>query len=348
MWLLTFAADDASLETADLGTVLLACAAAAGVAFAVGLVLTLGLRWVGKRTDLTVQWTRLWRSPIVLLFVVIAVREILHDADAQRGWTETALHVLDVALILVVAWILVVAVQILEQAALQQHPETGLANQESRHSRTKITLLRRVSTAIIATSGVVAVLWTFPTVRQLGVGLLASAGVVGIVFGLAAQTSLANIFAGVQIAFTDGIRIEDIVEIEGQTGRIEEITLTYVTVRLWEGSSLILPCTYFTTTPFRNWTHHGTATTATVQVGADWNVPVDELRAELKRALEASPNWDGVRGELHVDDASGQNVKLIAVFSAADWDTATMLRWEVREALFTYLKREHPESRPRV
>jgi hypothetical protein len=202
--------------------------------------------------------------------------------------------------------------------------------------------------AVVVTIVVAAALWTIPAVREVGVGIFASAGVVGIVFGLAAQTSLANIFAGIQIAFTDGIRIDDIVDIEGQWGRIEEITLTYVVVRVWDGTSLILPCTYFTTTPFLNWTHQGTSATGIVEIGVDWNVPIDELRRELGRILAVSSNWDGQKGDLHVEDASGPVVKLIAEVSAPDGDSLAPLRREVREELVQYIQREHADAVPRT
>jgi small-conductance mechanosensitive channel len=338
---------DSSLRTAGVASVLLACAVAAVAAFAVGLGLTYGLRWLGRRLGLSVEWTRAQRSPLVVLFVVTAVRVILATADEQRAWAEPVVDVLDVALIAIVGWILLVIVQLVEQAALRKFPATSLADRRSRHARTKITLLQRVAQAVIITLVIAAMLWTIPAVRQIGVGLFASAGVVGIVFGLAAQTSLANIFAGVQIAFTDGIRIDDIVDIEGQWGRIEEITLTYVVVRVWDGTSLILPCTYFTTTPFLNWTHQGTSTTGIVEISVDWSVPIADLRAELSRILERCDNWDGRKGDLHVEDANGPFVTLIAEVSAPDGNHLAPLRREVREGLVTYIQREHVDVLPR-
>jgi hypothetical protein len=278
---------------------------------------------------------------------VIAVRGILATADEQSAWADTVVGVLDVALIAIVGWFLIIVVRLIEQAALRKFPQTSLEDRRSRHVRTKITLLERIADAAIITVVVVAILWTIPAVRQIGIGLLASAGVVGIVFGLAAQTSLANIFAGVQIAFTDGIRIDDIVDIEGQWWRIEEITLTYVVVRVWDGTSLILPCTYFTTTPFLNWTHQGTSTTGVVEIGVDWTVPVADLRSELGRVLAGSENWDGCKGELHVEDAKGMFVTLLAEVSAPDGNHLAPLRREVREGLVSYIQREHADVVPR-
>lgn len=329
------------MDTGDLSSVVIACGVAAGIAFTAGLLLTVGLRRLGRHANLDVEAIRPWRSPLVVLFVVVALRVVL----AGAGYDEVA-DALDVVTMVLVGWILLVVARIFENAALRKFPETGLQDRRSRHERTKITLLHKVTNALIVTAVVIGILWTIPSVRQFGVGILASAGVVGIVFGLAAQTSLSNLFAGVQIAFTDAIRIDDIVDIEDRWGRIEEITLTYVVVRVWDGTSLILPCTYFTTTPFLNWTHEGTATTGTVEIGVDWNVSVRDVRQELARVLRASANWDGRDCGLHVDDASGEILKLVATVTAADGDTLASLRWEVREALVDYLQREHADVVP--
>jgi small-conductance mechanosensitive channel len=339
---------DGSLRTADLGEVLLVCGIGAAVGFVAGLALTLGLRWLARRLEVSLDWTAATRSPIVALFVVVAVKVVLELADAQREWADVVVRLLDVALIAIGGWILLVIARVIEKGALAKFPATSLEDRRSRHARTKITLLRRVTDAVVVTIVVAAALWTIPAVREVGVGIFASAGVVGIVFGLAAQTSLANIFAGIQIAFTDGIRIDDIVDIEGQWGRIEEITLTYVVVRVWDGTSLILPCTYFTTTPFLNWTHQGTSATGIVEIGVDWNVPVDALRQELGHILAGSSNWDGQKGDLHVEDASGPVVKLIAEVSAPDGDSLAPLRREVREGLVQYIQREHSDAVPRT
>lgn len=340
--------DAGAVRTADLGEVLILCGIGAAVGFFVGLVLTIGLRWLARRLRVSLEWSAATRSPIVALFVVVAVKVILELADAQREWADVVVRLLDVALIAIVGWILLVVADVIETGALAKFPATSLEDRRSRHARTKITLLRRVTDAVVITIVVAAVLWTIPAVREIGIGIFASAGVVGIVAGLAAQTSLANIFAGIQIAFTDGIRMDDIVDIEGQWGRIEEITLTYVVVRVWDGTSLILPCTYFTTTPFLNWTHQGTSATGTVEIGVDWVVPIEELRQELGRILERSSNWDGRKGDLHVEDASGPVVKLIAEVSAPDGDSLTPLRREVREGFVEYIQREHADSVPRA
>ncbi len=181
-----------------------------------------------------------------------------------------------------------------------------------------------------------------------GATILASAGVIGIVAGLAAQSSLSNLFAGLQLAFTNALRMEDVVVVEGEWGRIEEITLTYVVLRVWDDRRLILPSTYFTTTPFQNWTRKESAVLGTVEMDLDWRVPLAEVRAELDRTLAASTLWDGRTGVLQVTDATGRLVRIRAVVSGVDGPTVFDLRCQVREALVEYLKREHPEALPVV
>jgi small-conductance mechanosensitive channel len=207
-----------------------------------------------------------------------------------------------------------------------------------------------VAQAVIVVITVGAMLWTAPTLRDIGVGLLASAGVLGVIVGLAAQTTLGNLFAGLQIAFTDAIRIDDIVVVQGQRGRIEEITLTYVAVRSWDNTTHILPCTYFTTTPFQNWTHKGARISGVVEIGVDGHAPLEPLlaamRAELNRLLEASPLADGEPGTVRVEDAVGPSVRLAAVVTAVDGDAIGPLCSAVREGLVTFLQREYPAAVP--
>ncbi|WP_395725219.1 mechanosensitive ion channel family protein [Nakamurella sp.] len=328
-------------------TVLVWCAVAGVLAFAVGLVLTVGVRRLTARFGLDVEHTRLRRSPIVLLCALIAVRVVLQGPAQRQEWASWVAAVIDIAIIGAVAWLLVDIVLVIEKAALAKHPASGMGDLKARHVRTQITLIRRIAEAVIITLGVAAALWTIPAVREIGAGIFASAGVVGIIAGLAAQTSLGNVFAGIQIAFADSIRIDDIVDIDGVWGRIEEIKLTYVVLRVWDGTCLILPCTYFNTTNFRNWTHKGTATSGEVRLCVDWSVPLDALREELNRVVDRSQYWDRRTANLVVDDASGAALELLVVVSAVDGDAITPLRWEVREALVKYLRRFHPASLPR-
>ena len=195
---------------------------------------------------------------------------------------------------------------------------------------------------------IAAILLTFPSARALGASLLASAGLISIVAGLAAQSSLANVFAGLQLAFTDAIRVDDVVVVADEWGRIEEITLTYVVVHVWDDRRLILPSTYFTTTPFENWTRRAADLLGTVELDVDWEVPVEAMRTELTRLLQDTDLWDRRVGILQVTDAVGGVVRVRALASAVDAPTLFDLRCYVREGLVGWLQREAPQSLPKT
>src|SRR3984885_554506 len=308
------------------------------------------IRRFARRHHMRVQRRPVWRAPLTLLIVVLAVRAVLLGAVTQRPWAGHACYILLLAAIGIGGGLLTVVVLAIERGLLTRHPDAGLEDRRSRHVRTKIILVARVTQALIVAVTVGAMLWTVPALRDVGVGLLASAGLLGVIVGLAAQTTLGNLFAGLQIAFTDAIRIDDIVTVQALTGRIEEITLTYVSVRVKDNTTLILPCTYFTTTPFQNWTHKGAQITGMVEFGVDAHAPLDALlpalRGELGRVLEHSAHWDRGRGDIVVEDATGSALKLIAMVTAVDGDAVEPLRWEVREGLLTFLRDNYPAALP--
>jgi small-conductance mechanosensitive channel len=338
------------LSHAPAATVIVACLVAAAIAFVVGVAVTALIRRLAARHGIRVKRRPIWRAPFALLLVVLAVREVLLGAGSQREWVHRVGYVLSLAAIAIAGWLLTVVAVGVERALLGRYPDAGLEDRRSRHVRTKIILVTRVTQAAIVAITVAAMLWTIPPLRDISVGIFASAGVIGLVVGLAAQTTLGNLFAGLQIAFTDAIRIDDIVVVGTQRGRIEEITLTYVAARLGDNTTMILPCTYFTTTPFQNWTHKGSQIKGVVEIAVAGSASLDSLlealRAELGRILESSPYWDRQRGDLHVEDAISPTVKLIAVVTAVDGDAIEPLRREVREGLLTFLQRNYPEALP--
>jgi small-conductance mechanosensitive channel len=338
------------LSHASTSTLVVACVLAGILAFAAGVVVTAVIRRVAQRHGLRLTRRPLWRAPLALLFVVLAVRAVLLGAVTQRPWAGRVGYLLGLAAIAISGWLLAVAVLGIERGLLARHPDAGLADRRSRHVRTKIILVARVAQALIVAVTVGAMLWTVPALRDVGAGLLASAGLVSVIVGIAAQSTLGNLFAGLQIAFTDAIRIDDIVVVQGQRGRIEEITLTYVAVRAWDNTTQILPCTYFTTTPFQNWTHKTARISGIVEISVNGRAPLDPLlgalRAELGRILEASPGADGQPGTVRVEDVAGPSVRLAAVVSAVDGDAIGPLCGDVREGLVTFLQREYPDAVP--
>jgi small-conductance mechanosensitive channel len=339
------------LSDASALTVIIVCIVAGAIAFVVGVVVTALIRRLAARRNLQVGRRPIWRAPFTVLLVVLAVRGVLLGAGAHREWAGRAGHILGLAAIAIVGWLLTVIAVGIERALLARFPEAGLGDRRSRHVRTKIILVTRVVQALIVAVTVAAILWTIPPLRDIGAGILASAGLIGVIAGLAAQTTLGNLFAGLQIAFTDAIRIDDIVVVQGLTGRIEEITLTYVAVRLRDNTTLILPCTYFTTTPFQNWTHKGARVSGVVEIAVDGHAPLDALlsalREELGRTLERSSHWDRSPSEIFVEDATGSAVKLIAAVTAVDGDAIAPLCREVREGLLTFLQQNYPAALPR-
>jgi small-conductance mechanosensitive channel len=337
------------VSDAEVLPILVRGALVAVVAGVLGWALAWMLRSFATRRGWSILQGSLWRSPVVAI-TVLAALTIYHQVLGRRG-SQLVGDILAILLICAIAWLGVVFTLILERAALARHPQTDITDLGSRHARTQITLLRRVTVALIVTVAIAAVLWTFPTVRSLGASLLASAGVLGIIAGLAAQTTLGNVFSGLQIAFTDALRVGDIVELGDHWGRIESITLTYVVLRIWDGTSLIVPSTFFTTTPFRNWTHAGAQVIGQVELAVDWTVPVDEVRSELQRIVQNTPLWDGRSADLTVERADGPTVVLRATVSCARGDDVYLLQCQVREGLVQYLQQQPgyvPTGRLRV
>jgi small-conductance mechanosensitive channel len=338
------------LSQASTPSLIVACVLAGVLAFAVGVAATVMIRRFARRHHMRVQRRPVWRAPLTLLTVVLAVRAVLLGAVTQRPWADRACYILLLAAIGIGGWLLTVVVLVIERGLLARHPDSALEDRRSRHVRTKIILVARVTQAVVVTVTVGAMLWTVPALRDVGAGLLASAGLLGVVVGLAAQTTLGNLFAGLQIAFTDAIRIDDIVVVQGQRGRVDEITLTYVAVRASDNTTLILPCTYFTTTPFQNWTHKSARISRIVQISVNGREPLDPLlaalRAELGRILEASPLADGQPGTVRVEDVAGPSVRLAAKVTAVDGDAIGRLCSDVREGLVTFLQREYPAALP--
>jgi|SRR5450631_1047499 small-conductance mechanosensitive channel len=338
------------LSNASALTVSIVCIVAAAIAFVAGVAVTTLIRRLAARRNLQVGRRPLWRAPFTVLLVVLAIRGVLVRAGTRGEWAGRAGHILGLAAIAIVGWLLTVVAVGIERALLARFPDDGLGDRRSRHVRTKIILVTRVVQALIVAVTVAAILWTIPPLRDIGAAILASAGLIGVIAGLAAQTTLGNLFAGLQIAFTDAIRIDDIVVVQGLTGRIEEITLTYVAVRLRDNTTLILPCTYFTTTPFQNWTHKGARVSGVVEIAVDGHAPLDALlsalREELGRTLERSSHWDRSPGGIFVEDASGPAVKLIAAVTAVDGNAIAPLCREVREGLLTFLQQNYPAALP--
>ena len=311
------------LESATNLAVTLAWAAGAVViACLAGVILTWALTRIGRRSavlgDIAALTRMSVRATLMVLAASIAVQRTSSAADSWRPWVD---HGLLILLIATLTWLLTNLVMVVERRMISVYAggddEITDADRRWRRIRTQVTVLRRLAIAIVVVLGVAAILTTFPSFSNIGTTVFASAGVLSVVAGLAAQTSLGAVFAGMQIAFSGAIRVGDVVELEEGRwwGRIEEITLTYVVVRLWDERRLVLPCTYFTTTPFENWTRSATEIMGAVEFDVDFSVPFHDMRAELDRLLAGSDQWDGRRGVLQVTDAVGGVVRVRIVVS---------------------------------
>ncbi|SDB04727.1 Mechanosensitive ion channel [Desulfonatronum thiosulfatophilum] len=287
-------------------------------------------------------------APSRLLFPLLVLMVIAPNLVMPEEMLETFRHVLSILFILAIAWSLIRFTSLLQEAALRGFQINTKNNLAARKMHTQIGILRRILIFIISVIAISSMLMTLDNVRQIGVSLLASAGVIGIIAGFAAQRSISTLFAGVQVALTQPIRLDDVVIVEGEWGRIEEITLTYVVVRIWDQRRLIVPITFFMEQPFQNWTRVTSEILGTVFLYTDYTVPVDVLRAELHRILKESPNWDGRVWGLQVTDATDRTLELRALMSAEDAGAAWDLRCHVREKLLEYVQREHPQALPRV
>jgi hypothetical protein len=276
--------------------------------------------------------------------VYFAVRATADEAS----WRHAFLHGDQLVIIGVAAWLVGALLVVGEDAALARFRTDVPDNRTARRVHTQIVMIRRVTVAVVAVLAGAVMLMTFPQARLVGTSVLASAGFAGIIAGLAAQSLLRNLFAGLQLAFSDAVRLGDVVIVEGEWGRVQEITLSYIVVHVWDDRRLILPTSYFTEKPFENWTRTDSALLGAVMFDVDWWLPVPEMREELRRALESTDLWDGRVSVLQVVEATGSAMQLRALVSAMDAPKLWDLRCFVREHLVTWLRDTHPAALPRV
>jgi small-conductance mechanosensitive channel len=290
------------------------------------------------------------RAPARALLPLLAVYAALPllRATLSRDAEEVAQRALHVLMVAAVAWLLIALTRVLDDV-VERRFDIGVAdNLRARRVRTRVGLLRRVLVIAIVLLALGAALMRFQGFRALGAGLLASAGVVGIIVSIAAQRPLANFVSGVQLALTQPVRVGDAVVVENEWGTVEEITLTYVVVRIWDQRRLVLPISTFFEKPFQNWTRASPQVIGTVFLYVDWTAPVAAVRTEFDRVVRSSPHWDGEVAALQVSDASERALQLRAIMSAANAGAAWELRCDVRERMVDWLQREHPGALPRV
>ena len=267
-------------------------------------------------------------------------------APAARSWWPTVAHLFMIATILAGAWLIAGLLSFGIERLMGRYSQKGESYPEVRRIRTQLSVIQRLVNVLIGVIAIGMVLFSFPEVRAVGTSVLASAGIVSIIAGLAAQSTLGNLIAGIQLAFSNSIRVGDVVVVEGAWGKIGEITLTYVVVNVWDERRLILPCTYFANQPYENWTRHSDRILGTVYMDLDWRVPVEKMRAKFDEILAATELWDGRASNVRVTGSQGGSVTVRFLISAKDSDDQWSLMCLVREELVTWLQQEHPDALP--
>jgi small-conductance mechanosensitive channel len=285
----------------------------------------------------------LTRFALIILAAMLVLPLVPLTPDARF----VVARLLLLATIALIGWIALVAVDVGAQLYLRRFHVEAADNLSARKHVTQVRILRRAAETLVVLLTIGFALMTFEPVRQYGVSLFASAGVAGLVVGLAARPLLSSLIAGVQIAVTQPIRIDDAVVVEGESGTIEDITSTYVVIKLWDLRRLIVPLSYFIEKPFQNWTHRGTALIGAVTVSVDYTVPVARVREKVLEIVKASPLWDGQLVNLQMIEATDRGVVLRALVSAENSGANWELRCELREKLIGFLQAEYPLALPR-
>lgn len=329
---------------------LIAVAVALLVAYVVYLAFYSILRKIVDRRQsyLGQSLVRNTERPAKALLIITALSAILPGLDLPVSLDEPVHHLLQVAFIVGLTLLTIAAVTVFDEIVHHRLPFDSGDNLRARRIRTQVQLLRRILVGLIVFGGLAAALMTFPSIRSIGAGLFASAGLAGLAVGMAARPALTNLIAGMQVALTEPIRIDDVVIVEGEWGRIEEMNTTYVVVRIWDLRRLIVPLSYFIEKPFQNWTRVSADLLGTVFLHTDYSVPVKAVREEFERFVAASPQWDQKVKVLQVTDSTEHTMELRCLMSAADSGSLFNLRCQVREHMLDFLQKNYPDSLPRV
>jgi small-conductance mechanosensitive channel len=295
-----------------------------------------------------------WRSlvqrtegPIRLALVIVCLGFGAAVAPLNAAGAGAIRHLLQVCFIALVGWVALTVLHIWTTIYLRRFKLDSEDNLLARKHTTQSRILKRVAGILIVLVTISAALMTFEDVRQYGVSLLASAGAAGIVLGLALQPLLKNLVAGIQLAVTQPIRLEDAVIVEGEWGNVEEITSTYVVVRLWDWRRMILPLSYFIEHPFQNWTREGASLIGTAFIYVDYTAPVAAMRRKLEEIARASPLWDRRVVNMQVTDLRADTMEIRMLVSASNAGRTFDIRCEVREKMIAFLQAEYPSALPR-
>lgn len=308
------------------------------------------LERIGRRSKSVVDASlvRHGRRPSKIVFPLIALL-IAVPTTSLPPWVEKPLeHVIGLGLIASVAWAVILLADVVADVIVARNRIDVKDNLAARRMQTQVTVLRRVFAIVVIIVTLAIMLLTIPHVRTIGTSLLASAGLAGLVVGMAMKPTFGNLVAGIQIALTQPIRVEDAVIVEDQWGWIEEITSTYVVVRIWNWQRMVLPLTYFIEHPFQNWTRTTACLIGSVHLFVDYTTSIDDLRKELERLVRSTDKWMGKVCVLQVVEATDKAIQLRALADAPDAGTAWDLRCYIREGLIKYLQAHCPDNLPKL
>ena len=305
------------------------------------------LRMFGKSPKYLLPKGTVKKAALPLFLILLALFISMASFREVLGLEEYEWHFRKAGTLLFIfafTWLVIRALQVIKKLVIARYDIGHSNNLKARKVYTQFTILERIVIFLVVLIAMGVALMSFDSIREIGVSVFASAGVAGIIIGFSAQRLIATILAGIQIAITQPIRLDDVVIVEGEWGRIEEITLTYVVVAIWDKRRLVLPSTYFIEKPFQNWTKTSSDLLGTVFIYTDYTVPFDAIREELQRIVQNSPQWDGQVANIQVTNATAEAVEVRATVSAADAGKAWDLRVAVREKLISFLQENYPES----
>ena len=302
--------------------------------------------FVKKSKDIKLLQKR-WQKSLLIIITLFLLYIIQSLSVIPEEYSDYYSHLLILLTIACCTWGTVQMLYSIRDHIIKRTEKTS-NNLSVRAVRTKLNILLKISTVIVTIIGTSFALITFPKIQQIGISVLASAGMAGVILGLAAQKSLGNLLAGIQIAFTQPIKIDDVVFIENEFGYIEEITLTYVVIRIWDQRRLVLPITYFIEKTFQNWTRTSAELIGSIFIHVDYETPLDNIRKALDNILEKTNLWDGKVKSLVVTDTTPQTMEVRVLVSATNSSKLWDLRCYVREQLITFLQKHHPNSLPKT
>jgi small-conductance mechanosensitive channel len=304
--------------------------------------------WVSERGLFLRSVVSRIKGPSRLAAIMLGIAVASWLAPLPNEQSAAVQQLMVVGIVILIGWILSTALHVWMVVYLRRFKLDSEDNLLARKHVTQTRILERIARTLIVLLTLSAALMTIDSVRQYGFGLLASAGAAGVILGLALQPVLKNLIAGVQLAVTQPIRIDDALLVENEWGNVEEITSSYVVIRLWDWRRMIVPLSYFIEQPFQNWTRESAALIGTVFMYVDFTVGVGRLREELERIVRASPLWDGRVVTLQVTDLKESTMEIRMLVSASTSPRAFDLRCEVREKMIAYVQQRHPEALPRV